>query len=363
MGAMKGLLRITGTIDLSQFWPNGTSDTDTATVVVNPDGFEFSADGSLQALRRTRVFEGAQLAKKDVIHPGRKMTIRIQGIDAPELHCSPGVQKPAFWSKAKKKKTMLKGNGGKFRQFQGETSAAGLAGGVGAKPQPNVVPCEVTTRINVPNDVFDMYGRLVGDISFRIGGKIASISHLAAQNGWALPAYYNSMNPDEILTLQGLFEEARKKKRGIWPHFERAFGHLKLLQFEHLRTFTRKARLADRGPFAVPKIYRRQLRYSVLLQNDLAPKTFKDYLAGKPLKGETAKGSRDAWATRVAILANPTMKKPTKAPHDSLAGLLSAKNAFPAGAGISQPGDIVFFEQPSTLRKKNGTPITEWKLV
>src|SRR6266702_3972610 len=37
MGAMKGLLRITGTVDLSQFWPSGTSDTDTANVVVNAD--------------------------------------------------------------------------------------------------------------------------------------------------------------------------------------------------------------------------------------------------------------------------------------------------------------------------------------
>ena len=60
MGAMKGLLRVRGTIDLSQFWPNGKSDADTATVVANVDGFEFSSDGSVQRLRRTRVFEGAQ---------------------------------------------------------------------------------------------------------------------------------------------------------------------------------------------------------------------------------------------------------------------------------------------------------------
>jgi hypothetical protein len=61
MGDMKGLLRISGTLDLSQFWPNGKSDTNTATVVVNADGFEFSPDGSPQAFRRTRVFEGTQL--------------------------------------------------------------------------------------------------------------------------------------------------------------------------------------------------------------------------------------------------------------------------------------------------------------
>src|SRR5215510_3348996 len=241
MGAMKGLLRISGTIDLSQFWPNGKSDADTATVVANVDGFEFSADGSPQGLRRTRVFEGAQIAGKNVIKTGRKLTIRIQGIDAPELHCPPGVRKPPGFPKKKP----LKGNGGFFRQLQGETATAGLAGEVFVKDQPKVIPCEVTTRINLPNDAFDMFGRLIGDISFRIGGKIVSISHLAAQHGWALPAYYNSMNPDEILTLQALFEAARKNKRGIWPHFDRIVGQLNLLKFRKAGAFGRKEQLAD----------------------------------------------------------------------------------------------------------------------
>jgi endonuclease YncB( thermonuclease family) len=360
MSEMKGLLRITGTIDLSQFWPDGTSDTDTATVVTNANGFEFSPDASPQAFRHTRVFEGAQIAKENVIKSGGKVTVRIQGIDAPELHCPPGVRKP----KGFPKNQPLKGNGGKFRQLQGETSAAGLGDDVGSKPQPNVVPCEVTTRINVPNDAFDMFGRLIGDISFRIDGKSVSIAHLAASDGWALPAYYNSMTPDEIRRLDELFEQARKKKRGIWRHFDRIVGQLNRLKFEDDgKAFDKKAQQADRGPFVVPKIYRRQLRYDVLQQNDLAPKTFADYLAGKPLKGQTTKGTKDAWATRSAFLANPTMKKPTKAPNDSLAGLLSAGNAFPSGAGIRLPGDIVFFEQPSTLKKKNGTPITKWTFV
>src|SRR5712671_7334577 len=102
-----------------------------------------------------------------------------------------------------------------------------------------------------------MFGRFIGDISFRIGGKIVSISHLAAQNGWALPAYYNSMNPDEILTLQALFEEARKKNRGIWRRFDKSVGQLKLLKFRKGGAFGKKEQKADQGPFVVPKIFRR----------------------------------------------------------------------------------------------------------
>src|SRR5262249_53736288 len=95
MGDMKGLLRVSGKLDLSQFWPNGKSDVDTVTVVVDEDGFQFSTDGSPQGFRRTRVFEDAFVGKDAVIGTGRKMTVRIQGIDAPELHCPPNATRPA----------------------------------------------------------------------------------------------------------------------------------------------------------------------------------------------------------------------------------------------------------------------------
>jgi hypothetical protein len=186
----------------------------------------------------------------------------------------------------------LKGNGGLFRQLQGETATARLAGKVFAKGRPKVVPCEVITRINLPNDAFDMFGRLIGDIFLRDGGKTISIAQLAAQHGWAPPAYYNSMNPDEILTLHRLLEQARSKGSGIWPHFDKVVGQLNLLKFRDRGGFNKKEEQADRGPFAVPKIFRRQLRYSVLQQNNLAPKTFNDYLAGKPLKGKQRKAPR-----------------------------------------------------------------------
>ena len=111
MGDMKGLLRVSGTVDLSQFWPNGDSDVDTVTVVVDDDGFQFSDDASPQGFRRTKVFEDAFIDKKPVISKARKVTVRIQGIDAPELHCPPGARRPPGFPKDK----TLKGNGGKFR--------------------------------------------------------------------------------------------------------------------------------------------------------------------------------------------------------------------------------------------------------
>jgi endonuclease YncB( thermonuclease family) len=370
MGDMKGLLRVSGTIDLSQFWPNGDADVDTATVVVDADGFQFSEDASPQGFRRTQVFDDAFIGQKAVVGNGRKVTVRIQGIDAPELHCPPGAQHPKAPKedapasvKKKKKVPPLKGNGGKFRQFQGETSTDDLAAAVGKKK----VACTVTTRVNKPNDVFDSHGRLIGDISFRLKDKLVSISHLAAQNGWALPAYYNSMNPSEINALQDLFEEARKKNRGIWREFEKKIGALKRLEFRKGGRFGAAEKKADKKGFVVPKMYRRQLKFDVMQLNNLGPATFMDFLAGKPSKGQT-RGSKDAWTTRAAILRNPKMKKPSRAPNASLAGAVSTQKTFPAGSGMTQPGDIVFFEAGATLKKKKkkedkGTPIKEWTFV
>ena len=162
-------------------------------------------------------------------------------------------------------------------------------------------------------------------------------------------------------------EEARKKKRGIWSKFDRKIGQLKRLDFRKGGRFGVNEKRADKKDFVVPKIYRRQLKFSVLEMNKLGPATFKDFLAGKPSKGQT-KGTKDAWTTRAAILRNPTMKRPTRAPNDSLSGALSAQKTFPTGKGMSLPGDIVFFEGGSTLKKKNnkkdkGTPIKEWTFV
>jgi endonuclease YncB( thermonuclease family) len=370
MGDMKGLLRVSGTIDLSQIWPNGDSDVDTVMVVVDEDGFQFSEDASPQGFRRTHVFDDAFIGKDPVISKARKVTVRIQGIDAPELHCPPGARHPKAPKEdaaPAKKKTKpvppLKGNSGKFRQFQGETATAGLAGEVGKKK----MPCTITTMVNKPNDVFDMFGRMIGDVSFRQGNKVVSISHLAAENGWALPAYYNSMNPSEINVLQDLFEAARKKKRGIWREFEKKIGALKRLEFRKDGRFGTNEKRADKKDFVVPKIYRRQLKFDVMQLNKLGPATFRDFLAGKPSKGQ-AQGSKDAWTTRSAILRNPTMKRPTRAPNDSLAGALSTQNTFPTATNITLPGDIIFFEAGSTLKKKKkpedkGTPIKDWTFV
>ena len=62
------------------------------TAYVQVDRFKF--DG-----RVTQVFEGASLGRKPVLHKGG-ITVRWQGIDAPELHYGPSTWYRQHWGQA-----------------------------------------------------------------------------------------------------------------------------------------------------------------------------------------------------------------------------------------------------------------------
>src|SRR5687767_3434221 len=94
-----GLLQAIGTIDLGQFWPHGTSDADTTKILVSltGNGFRFRPQpGAPFAV--THVFDGAKVrgkTTKQVLDAKGRVTVRLQGIDAPELHYMPqSVLKP-----------------------------------------------------------------------------------------------------------------------------------------------------------------------------------------------------------------------------------------------------------------------------
>src|SRR5262245_6346608 len=88
-----GLLEVTGTIDLNQFWPMGTSDADTTKILVQvgQDAFRFRAFPTAP-WKVTHVFDDAIVvgqSEKPAIDTRGRVTVRLQGIDAPELHYRP----------------------------------------------------------------------------------------------------------------------------------------------------------------------------------------------------------------------------------------------------------------------------------
>ena len=85
-----GRLEVRGTVDLTQFWPTGSSDADTTKILVStqPGAFRFRPRPGAQ-FQTTNVFDGATVrgrVNKPAIDNQGRITIRLQGLDAPELH-------------------------------------------------------------------------------------------------------------------------------------------------------------------------------------------------------------------------------------------------------------------------------------
>jgi len=327
-----GFLRVKGTLDLTQFWSfGGESDADTAKV--NVQSVEFSPDPAAhKPFRQVTIFNSALVkggagAPKPVIKAG-KITIRFQGIDAYELHFAAMLPKKG-----------LKYNGTEYRQHYGETATVKLHDYLFSLQKKNTLPCEVVSFVDHPNDVFDMYGRMIGDIVVTARGNEVNANHWLVENGWALPTFYNSMTVKEINTVAAFADKARKAKAGVWRLYSNdvATPDTSLL-YDKKGTFNAAQ---DAGPGIMPKLFRRQIRYFVSLTNHLVTGTFRDYLLS----------SKDAWAKTSAFLKN-TKIKPS---GSSLGPLVSKQGKFTVG-----PGDIVFFEAPSTLVDANGKPITNW---
>ena len=100
-----GLLQLRGSIALDQFWPTGRSDADTTKILltVSPNAIEFRKNSS-SPFHSTHVFDNAVVkgrTSKPPIKNGQ-VTIRLQGIDATELH-----YQPSPLSSAEKKRRAL----------------------------------------------------------------------------------------------------------------------------------------------------------------------------------------------------------------------------------------------------------------
>lgn len=330
-----GLLELSGTIDLAQFWPTGQSDADTVKVVVSGAGaFRFRPHPGA-AMKVTHAFNGAKVigkTSKACIDDKGRVTIRLQAIDAPELHYEPTIPTLDKKKPTQAEKDNFKANNGNFRQHLGESAAIALGkflAGFGAGP----LPCVIRTQVDEPSDVFDMFGRMIGDVIVLHHGKERDANRWLCEQGWAYPTFYSSMTADEINEFLQLAATARKNKRGIWK-----YNSADLNQFDKTLRFRSHGKPeVDTGAVFMPKLFRRRSTYGVAKASGLTKAKFKPYLQMEP----------DACVTTKAFLEDG----PTVAVHRQLADFIS-----PNGKFLVSAGDLVFQEGKSKVVGANGKP-------
>jgi len=317
----QGLLRIKGTIDIRQFWPEGQSDADTVAVMANPNGFEFTSDlKHHKSFKVTHVFDDAVVQGKErnpVLHNG-KIKIRLEHLDAAELH----YRAPVRGSED-------------YRQYFGETATTKLHDLLAtSKQQP--IPCEVRTAVNHPNEVCDTYGRVIGNIFVHLDGKEVNVNLWFIENGWAFPSIYNSASIDELKAALQCAQQAKEAKKGVWACLSENVG---IANFSLLfRPKGAPDPEHDIGPVVIPKIFRRQVLWHVSEPNLM----FREFLATQ---------KEDGWVRMSDFLKDPHIQP---AVHD-FSTLVDA-----AGMFLAAPEDLVFFEKPSTLVDAHDHKITSW---
>jgi endonuclease YncB( thermonuclease family) len=279
-----GLLEVSGSLDLTQFWPSGGSDADTSKirVEVGAGAFRFRPHPGA-AWQTTNVFDDATVigkARYPAVRNGQ-VTVRLQGLDAPELHYRPDAALKKADQSAEQRELYLEWNL-EYRQYMAETATIAVsqflnsAGGA-------ALDCTVRSLVDEPSEVFDTYGRMVGDIWVDVGAGEVDLNHWIVEQGWAFPAFYSSMSPEEIAAFTERGNDAWSNSRGVWPllnEMARAADFEFDLEYRGKNAAPDPA--ADRaGLIVLPKLFRRLATYRVNKRAKMVTGSFETYLRSK----------------------------------------------------------------------------------
>lgn len=336
---MSGLLRIRGVIDLTQFWPGGSADADTSKVKVNvgKGSFAFAADG--KKFKATNVLDKAIVigaSKKPVIDAQSRVTVRLQGIDAPELHYKAApLRKSRPEVTATRREAYNAENKTERRQYWGETATVAMAQklstfGAGA------IRCEVYSFVDHPYELMDTYGRVVGNI--HVGKKFAlDINTWLTEQGWVFPTFYSSMSDEEIQTLLAAAAKGRQRGR-VWSALSDDTS-----KFKPKLVYRKGGPIDaenDQGDLIMPKLFRRQVAYKMEVQAKVFKGSYAEFLADRP----------DECYLTSEFLDKGLHTAPTR----RLAEFMKGKRF------LKEPQDVVFREKFSTVVNAAGKRLDDF---
>jgi endonuclease YncB( thermonuclease family) len=338
-------LQILGQIDVQQFWPKGSSDADTTKLMVKvaPGSFRIKRAGSASHVP-TQAYDNAYMLgekkadgsfkQEPLINSKNQITVRLQRVDAPELHIKPGPIKGKS----------LKGTGlfVDYRQRQAETGTNALRKFLkGMADKNGIVPCVFDTNLDAgkgPGEAVDKYGRFVGDILIGQGKKQINLNLWLLEQGWAIVALYDSMLEDEIAASLKAWRKG--KGQGSQPFYRAKFE-----PFERLEFRAPGAKVEDEGKkkFIHPKYFRRYVTWFAHSTAKNITDTYPDFLESK------AEEVYELDEFVAALKAGKDKPQNTYPLYD---------RAFDGDAVGWKPEQFIFLEAPSTVyTTKNGKEV------
>jgi endonuclease YncB( thermonuclease family) len=345
-----GTLRIHGTIDIKQFWPNGSSDADTTKIklVVGEDSFEYKEDDE-KDFSKTNAFKDAiskGQGSKPVINTSKRdgtqtITVRLQGVDAPELHYRAAPLKKTN-DVSDEERAKFNSINEERRQYFAESSTFALAKHLEQYMNDDgLITAIFQTNVEKPFEVVDTYGRFIGNINV---GEQHDINVWLVENGWGLPAFYTSMSIEEM----EIFIAAWVKGKTIAGRTGKATSK-DANDFDWELIYRKPSpeidfKLGDdKGKVLMPKIFRRQSSWMVSKKAGVITRStsFQSYLKKSP----------DQLILFNELLSQGLHSATTYSLHD----FVSADNLI-----SKNPEELIFKEKPGTLVNSKGVKITKW---
>ncbi|MBZ0186296.1 MAG: thermonuclease family protein [Candidatus Obscuribacterales bacterium] len=329
---MRYIVAVEGTVKTDQFLPRGTSDADTVKLDISQGAIYYGKFDS-EELTETRIFEGAyalvENKKEPLISKKRIVDVRLQGIDAAELHLPVKIEGA---------------NTVHFRQYFGKTATVKLLKLLGGPGR--VLPCQIWSYVDSPGDLFDAYGRLIGDAFIDIDEKTTvHINSWLVEKGLVVPTFYASMLFEEIDYLLSLSSRAHSRRLGLWPYLTDRVKRSELkLTFRYSdRTYDPRA---DLGPVLFPKVFRRAANWMRALQTGSIDRatTFRDYLISEP-------------PVVFAFLSDFL----NYGPYAAIPRYYLEDAVTPGGIVKISPLDVIFFEQLSRIFDQNDIEIKSFE--
>lgn len=220
-----GHVEIPGKVDVFQYWPHGPSDVDTLKFIPDLASARYFANGASTSVGA--FFESGGTFQPDDNNPGEEkfrsilrsaggvsLSIRLQGIDAPETHYAPNFREGMFdghyaeW--IAKHISRQKSYRQPYGKFCTDLFANGLRTQLGIGSFNSAAPevlADAKVRILADgiNGAVDVYGRVIGYVTLIGSGQEIVLNDHALAQGFAFCSFYGSMTIEEMKRLTELF--------------------------------------------------------------------------------------------------------------------------------------------------------------